>query len=407
MPPDEATGAATAVVPHDGAERGETELSAPAGRTPVPVRARQIDADVTRTVERRLALHLARRVAEAASVDAVFGADVAERVARFTLVGGRRVRPRFLWWGLRACGLPDDEQIDAALSLAVALELLQTCALVHDDVMDQAPTRRSRPALHVDYATQYAASAHPDRGRFGESAAILAGDLALAWADDEVAALRLPAPRAGAIRRTWSRMRMEMVAGQYLDVQGELTRTRSLGQALGVACLKTARYTVERPLQLGALLGGADEPTLRALCSAGRGAGLAFQLRDDLDDVFPGAARRGKPAGGDLRAGKPTYLVALAHARAEAAGDHDALRVLERCPGRPGFDASTLDEVRHVLERTGARRSVEEKIRNLTARSLRELDAAPLDPPARARLRDLVRQAAGSSAGAGDGGAAA
>ncbi|MFI7382892.1 polyprenyl synthetase family protein [Streptomyces sp. NPDC049813] len=398
MPPDEATGAATAVVPHDGADRVANDLSARVGRAPVPVRARQVDADVTGTVERRLALLLARRVAEAGSVDAVFGVDVAERVARFTLAGGRRIRPQFLWWGLRACGPPDDGQIDAALPLAVALELLQTCALVHDDVMDRAPTRRSRPALHADYAAQYAPPGHPGGARFGESAAILAGDLALAWADDEVAALPLPARRAGAIRRTWSRMRMEMVAGQYLDVQGELTRDRSLGQALGVACLKTARYTVERPLQLGAVLGGADEPTLRALCAAGRGAGLAFQLRDDLDDVFPGAARRGKPAGGDLRAGKPTYLVALAHARAEAAGDRTSLRVLEHCLGRPGLDESGLSDVRHVLEHTGARQDVEEKIRTLTARSLRHLDAAPLDPLARARLRTLVRQAAGPGA---------
>ncbi|GAA2314071.1 polyprenyl synthetase family protein [Streptomyces kunmingensis] len=401
MPPDEATGAATAVAKHDGADRAGTGLLARDGHAPAAVRARQIDAEVTRTVERRLALLLARRVAEAASVDAVFGADVAERVARFTLGGGRRIRPQFLWWGLRACGLPDDAQIDAALHLGVALELLQTCALIHDDVMDRAPTRRNRPALHIDCAAQYEAAAHPDRRRFGESAAILAGDLALAWADDKAAALHVSERHAGRIRAAWARMRMEMVAGQYLDVQGEATRNRSLSQALGAACLKTARYTVERPLQLGAILGDADEATLRALCSAGRGAGLAFQLRDDLDDVFCDAARRDKPAGGDLRAGKPTYLVALAHARAEADGDRQALEVLRRCLGRPDFDDTDLHDVRHVLERTGARQNVEEKIRRLTAQSMHELDTASLDPVAGARLRTLIHQAAGVSSAPG------
>ncbi|MFJ9038528.1 polyprenyl synthetase family protein [Streptomyces sp. NPDC102406] len=406
MPADEATGATTAVAPHDAADptghglraddglRPGTGPLASNGHPPVPARVRQIDAEVAQTVERRLDELLSRRVAQATAVDATFGADVAERVAHFTRGGGRRIRPQFLWWGLRARGVPGPEQIDAALRLGVALELLQSCALIHDDVMDQAPTRRGRPALHVDYAAQYASSAPPGRHRFGEAAAVLAGDLALAWADDEAAALELPGRYAGRVRDTWSRMRMEMVAGQYLDIQGEATQTRSLTQAISVACLKTALYTVERPLQLGAILGDADPRTQRALGAAGRGAGLAFQLRNDLNDVFGGDPRRDTPAGGDLRAGKPTYLVALAHARADADGDRDALRVLKRCLGRPGLDETELADVRDVLERTGARRSVEEKIRRLIARSMGELDTAPLDAVARARLRSLMRRAA-------------
>ncbi|MEV1026048.1 polyprenyl synthetase family protein [Streptomyces sp. NPDC050264] len=396
MPTDEGTGATTVVAEHDGADRAGHGPPVRNGRTPVSARVRRIDAEVAQTVERRLTRLLTRRVAQATAVDAVFGADVAERLARFTLGGGRRVRPQFLWWGMRACGVPDDERIDAALQLCEALELLQTCALVHDDVMDQAATRRSRPALHVDCAAQYEASARASRHRFGESAAILVGDLALAWADDEAAATNLPGRHADRVRETWSRMRMEMVAGQYLDVRGEITRTRSPGEALTAACLKTARYTVERPLQLGAILGDADETTLRALCSAGRGAGLAFQLRDDLDDAFAGPSRRDKPVGGDLRTGKPTYLLALAHARAEEDGDRQALHVLESCPGRPDFDETDLDDVRHVLERTGARRSVEEKVGRLIAQSMRELDTAPLDPVARARLQTLMHRAAGA-----------
>ncbi|MFI0238070.1 polyprenyl synthetase family protein [Streptomyces sp. NPDC016845] len=394
MPPDEATGATTTVAPHQ-AGRADHGPSPHGGRPPVPARVRQIDAGVARTVERRLGQLLAPRVAQATAADATFGTDVAGRVARFTLDGGRRLRPQFLWWGLRVCGLPDDEQTEAAVRLGAALELIQTCALVHDDVMDRAATRRDGPALHVDLAADHEPSAYPGRDRFGESAAILAGDLALAWADDEAAAVRLPERRAARIRDTWSRMRTEMVAGQYLDLRGELTRSRSLRSALSAACLKTALYTVERPLQLGALLADAEETTLHALGAAGRGAGLAFQLRNDLDDVFADDAGSGKPAGGDLRAGKPTYLVALAHARAEADGDRHALRVLDHCLGRPGLDESDLDEVRHVLERTGARRNVEDKIRSLTARSTRHLDTAPLDPVARTRLRTLMHRAAG------------
>ncbi|MBO1330709.1 polyprenyl synthetase family protein [Streptomyces sp. VRA16 Mangrove soil] len=409
-------GASTAVAPPKGAEladgdrstrhdrSGDRDRSTDRDHPPTSARVRRIDAGVAQEVEVRLERVLADRVAQATDVDATFGADIAERVARFTLGGGRRMRPQFLWWGLRACGLPDDEQIDAALRLGTALELIQTCALVHDDVMDQAPTRRGRPALHTDCATQYASSspAGARDERFGESAAILAGDLALAWADDTAAALLLPPWQAERIRDAWSRMRLEMVAGQYLDIHGELTRSRSLSRAISAACLKTALYTVERPLQLGAILGNANDTVLRALCSAGRCAGLAFQLRDDLDDVFVGSAPRSKPAGGDLRTGKPTYLVALAHARAEADGDRQALHLLNHRLGRPDLDENDLGALRHVLERTGARRNVEDKIHRLLAQSTRHLHAAPLDPVALTRLQTLMHRAAGMPARAGD-----
>ncbi|WP_420036935.1 polyprenyl synthetase family protein [Streptomyces sp. cg28] len=395
MPPDQALGVATAVVPHGGAPRRSASGPARGALPSRSARVRRIDADLPRTVHERLTRLLARRVAQATAVDATFGADIAERVARFTLGGGRRVRPQFLWWGLRACGLPDEEQIEAALRLSAALELIQTCALVHDDVMDQAATRRGRPALHVDFTAQYRSQVPAGGARFGESAAILAGDLALSWADDEAAALNLTGPQARRLRETWSQMRLEMVAGQYLDVQGEHTRNRSLRQAISAACLKTALYTVERPLQLGAILGRADDGTLRALCSAGRGAGLAFQLRDDLDDAFGDPVGRDKPAAGDLRTGKPTYLVALAQARAERDDDHRALAILARS-GRQELDDGDLDDLRYVLERTGARNLVEDKIRRLIAQSARHLDSVSLDPVAHARLRLLLRQVAGT-----------
>ncbi|MFF3493093.1 polyprenyl synthetase family protein [Streptomyces sp. NPDC002795] len=395
MPPDEVTGVATTGSPDHGLRHGDPSL--------VSARVRQIDTAVAYVVTGHLEQLLKRRVAQAGEVNPTFGADIAERVRRFTLGGGRRARPQFLWWALRACGMPDDQQMEAALQLGAALELLQTCALVHDDVMDQAQSRRGRPSVHVDCAAQYARPLPSDGRRFGESSAILVGDLALAWADDEAACLDLPTWHAGRIRDIWSRMRLEMVAGQYLDIQGEATQSRSLSQAVSAACLKSALYTVERPLQLGATLGGADEATLRALCSAGRDAGLAFQLRDDLDDAFGDPSRRrDKPAGGDLRAGKPTYLVALAHAQATVDGDHHALKVLGHALGRSDATDEDLDEVRDVLERTGARRDVEDKICRLIAQSKRNLDAAPLDPVARARLHALVHHVAASPAAAGE-----
>ncbi|WP_374109059.1 polyprenyl synthetase family protein [Streptomyces sp. CC228A] len=342
---------------------------------------------------------LADRLARARALDGRFAQELAAHVARFTQEGGKRTRSQLVWWAMRACGGAGEDSVAAALRIGAALELLQTCALVHDDVMDGSTQRRGRPALHAEVRDRHAEAAPPSRAaRFGEAAAILAGDLALAWADDVVAELALDPWTATVVHRLWSDMRTEMVAGQFLDLQGQLTGSRSQPRALRAAGLKSALYSVERPLALGAAVAGAEARTLQALCSAGRCVGMAFQLRDDLDDVFGDPARTGKPCGGDIREGKPTYLVAVATARAAAASDRHARDVLERALGDPELTPAGLEEVRDVLVRTGARAAVEAKIGRLAAQGLRHFDGAPLAPDAGGRLRELLAAAAGSRA---------
>ncbi|MFR0359895.1 polyprenyl synthetase family protein [Streptomyces sediminimaris] len=357
-----------------------------------------MDADVTGAVRGVLAESLAQRMSAAEAVDPLFAEDLAARVAEFTQDGGKLTRSRFVWWAMRACG-GGSSVTWATLRIAAALELIQTCALVHDDVMDAAPVRRGRPSLHADVAGQYGGTVTGPRGaRLGQAAAILAGDLALVWADDVVADTDLPSATARRVRDLWSTMRMEMVAGQYLDVQGEATSARSLARAVRAACLKSALYSVERPLGLGAALAGAAAATTRALCSVGRSIGLAFQLRDDLLDAFGDPHDTGKPSGGDVRSGKPTYLAAVAQARAETAGDRRALAVLHGTLGRADASDAELATVRDVFEATGARATVETRIERLTAQGLRRLDSVPLAPHAASRLGELLRSAAGTPA---------
>lgn len=357
--------------------------------------ASAVDRDVPGAVGRVLDHVLADRVTRAHDVDPLFGGDVAGRVAHFTRTGGKRTRSRFLWWALRACGGEGAATVEAALRIGAALELLQTCALVHDDVMDGSVLRRARPTLHVDVAAQYADAAPSGRaGRLGDGTAILAGDLALVWADDLLAETPLEGDSGRAVRRLWGDMRTEMVAGQYLDLHGQATGSRSLPRALRAARIKSALYSVERPIALGAALAGADDGTTAALCAAGRCVGTAFQLRDDLDDVFGDPRRTGKPTAGDIGEGKPTCLVAVAHARAEAAGDRRALDVLDRSLGHGALTEEGLEEVREVLTSTGARSTVEAMICRLVARGLRHVDGALLDPHGGERLRLLLASAA-------------
>ncbi|WEH31453.1 polyprenyl synthetase family protein [Streptomyces sp. AM 3-1-1] len=360
---------------------------------------RVVDARPSAAVAEVLERLLAPRVAEAARLDASFGRQVAQWLAATTRGGGRRLRSAFVWWGLRvACPAPPPGTVAAALTMGAAVELLQSCALVQDDVMDNSPVRRGQPALHVLLGSTRPAAAGPGALGFGRSAAVLAGDLAMVWAEDTFADAHPPPEVAAPVRRLWSVLRTEMIAGQYLDLAGQADASHSATHALRTAVLKSGRYSVARPLELGALLAAAPPEVCRVLRAAGGAAGLAFQLRDDLLAVWGDPAHTGKPTGEDIREGKPTLLAALGFSRAAARPRGAALAVLRRCYGNPAAGPAELAAVREVLEETGARRDVEAHIARLVGRASAHVEALPEAPDARARLLALVRLAAGTVA---------
>ncbi|MEV6784212.1 polyprenyl synthetase family protein [Streptomyces sp. NPDC051098] len=362
-----------------------------------PTAGPDVDRDVTAAVEQVLGRYVRERVHHASRVDAQFAADVAEQLAQFVIRGGKRLRASFLWWGWRAAGgTTDGEEADAALRLGAAIELIQGCALVHDDVMDESPVRRGAPAVHAAFA-----QAHTTRGMrgssaaFGTAAAILAGDLALSWADDLMTCTALTSPQGSRVHREWQAMRTELVAGQYLDMHAQATGSTSVVEAVRIAGLKSALYTVERPLALGAALAGADERTTDALRSAGRCAGIAFQLRDDLVGAFGDPASTGKPSGDDLREGKATYLRAVAVRLAATGGVTDITDGLN--PGGEGRSLTDdeVDRLRQAIESTGAPAVVEEKIDRLVELSVRHLASLDSEPYIVGELTRLVGRAAG------------
>lgn len=353
------------------------------------------DTDSARAVEAVLADWLRDRLAGAASVDRVFCEEVARPLADFVLRGGRRVRARLLWWGWRAAGgAREGPGAHAALRLAAALELLQAFALIHDDVMDRSELRRGTATVHVELAALHRAGCfRGDAEHFGTGGAVLAGDLALVWAEDLLAETRFSHDEHRRVRPLWRAMRTDMVAGQYLDLRTQSTADLSPDRALRVAALKTAAYTVQRPLGMGAALAGASEATRRHLDTAGRTAGIAFQLRDDLDGVFGEPADTGKPSGEDVREGKPTYLTAVALHRAARAGDHEAEHVLRAALGDPRLTPEKLAEYRQAVTRVGAHAAVAARIEALVARSTAELSRAGLRPRGERQLARILRAA--------------
>ena len=298
------------------------------------------------------------------------------------VAGGKRLRPAFCFWGHRAAGGSDT---DALVVAAAALELFQACAIVHDDVMDDSDTRRGRPAVHRRFAAMHRAEDwHGSPEAFGSGSAILLGDLCLSWSDQMLRSSAHPGlPDALPV---YDEMRSELMGGQYLDLLEQARGGGSVERALRVARWKSAKYTIEKPLHLGARLAGAPPEVLDALSAYGLPLGEAFQLRDDVLGVFGDPSVTGKPAGDDLREGKRTALVAMALERADPA----QASVVRRHLGDPHLDAGGVEALREVLSATGAVTRVEAMIDALMTQAGEALQAAPLEAEARQVLSELA-----------------
>jgi len=300
------------------------------------------------------------------------------------IAGGKRLRPAFCYWGFRGAGGVDGEQVVTA---AAALELFQACALIHDDVMDGSDTRRGLPAVHRRFASLHRSESWVgDPEGFGMGAAVLLGDLCLAWSDEMLSTSGMPAERLHAGRRVYDEMRTELMGGQYLDLLEQARGGGSVERALRVARYKSAKYTIEKPLHLGAVLAGAGQDVLDGYSGYGLPLGEAFQLRDDVLGVFGDPSLTGKPAGDDLREGKRTALVAMALEHATPA----QAVVVRRHLGDPHLTTGGVASLREVIVQTGALRRVEELIEVLLADALAAVRAMPVEPEAREVLEELA-----------------
>lgn len=354
---------------------------------------------------------VSQRLERFARVQAADAADWGDEAADFValgaraLEGGKRLRARFCLTGWSAVAEIDGavaaprEVVDAA----AALEVFHAAALAHDDIVDNSDTRRGGPSTH-----RRLESLHRDRGwggdaaRFGRSSGILLGDLLVAWSDDLLEEGLEHAAHAAAARRVYARMRREVTIGQFLDVAEEAAHRTApdaahAARALRIASLKSARYSVEQPLVLGATLAGADADQLAALSGFGHPVGMAFQLRDDVLGVFGDPAVTGKPAGDDLREGKRTLLIAYARealAQPVRAG-------LDAAIGDADLDDERIAALQSTIVETGALARVERLIADYAAEAEHALTAAAsagrLAETAVASLRDLARAAVARS----------
>lgn len=317
----------------------------------------------------------------------VVDADLAEPLGslrELVLAGGKRLRPAFCHWAfVGAGGDPTDPMV---VDAGAALELLHAFALIHDDVMDAGTTRHGRDTVHVAFESRHELSHWRGEGRrFGEGVAILVGDIAFVYAD----LLLADAPRAAA--DIFTELRLEVNMGQYLDLIGTVRGTSTEADARRICVYKSGKYTVERPLHMGAALAGRLDDLAAPLSAYGLPLGEAFQLRDDLLGVFGDETLLGKPVGDDLREGKPTALVAIARERASGAG---ARLLADRLGSRDLTDDEVI-ALQDVLIDTGAVTEIEARIDVLVEDCLAGLTGAPLLAEAHGRLTELAWFVAG------------
>ena len=355
---------------------------------------------VVRTqVDALLAAHAERLHRDVTTV-APQAASLAGAVAGL-LSSGKRLRASFAYWSWRAHGgVPGTPGEAAVLRAGAALELFHGAALFHDDVIDDSDTRRGRPTAHREFAAAHRrAGLSGDADRYGASVAILLGDLALIASDAEFAAAiaMLPSAPAGATRAVFDEMRTEVTVGQYLDLDAQSQPwdddpDRVELRAREVIRSKSARYSVEHPMTLGAAIAGADAEALAVCGAIGLPLGEAFQLRDDLLGVFGDPAVTGKPAGDDLREGKRTVLVARALRLARDAGDTGTVALLRSRLGDPALSPSDARRLADAIAATGAPDEVEKLIDALagTALDLIERQHWPVEP--RTMLRELAHR---------------
>jgi geranylgeranyl diphosphate synthase type I len=347
-------------------------------------------SSVAPRVDRRLESLLDEEIARWAGVDPDLAAPL-QSLRRHLLSGGKRLRPAFCYWSYLGAG--GDASDPAVIDAGAALEMLHTAALMHDDVIDGSPRRHGIDTVHTDYAARHREgswSGRPDH--FGEAVAIIVGDLALVYSD------RLMLDTQTAAKAVFDEMRLEVNIGQYLDILGAaqgvgLPGSAAVARARRICQYKTAKYTVERPLHLGAALAAPDrlDELAGPLSEFGLPLGEAFQLRDDLLGVFGDPGVTGKPVGDDLREGKPTLLASLAaRAESEAGGD-----LFETRFGAPDLEETEIARLQELIEGTGARAEVEGAITRLVATATSALEVLPLRREAIIALGDLAAFVAG------------
>ena len=278
--------------------------------------------------------------------------------------GGKRVRPQLAMIASQLFGGKDEEVLPAAL----ALEVFHNFTLLHDDVMDKADVRRGRPTVHV---------------KWNENTAILSGDQMLIEAYKLLSGV--PADKLPKVLQLFNKMATEICEGQQYDVDFESQEHVTIDEYLKMIRLKTS-VLLANALQTGAYIAGADEQAQEALYQFGINIGLAFQIQDDILDVWGDPKTFGKAVGGDISCNKKTFVYLEAMRRGGERREGERLeewysQVLED-------NTEKIATVKEIFEQLDVRAACEKVVEDYTQKALALLDQLPQNT-ATEQLRQL------------------
>jgi len=293
---------------------------------------------------KRLEKFLDGKIAEFKSMSSLME-KIMREIRNFVMGDGKRIRPIFVLYGYLAAGGRERNKI---METAIFAELIHDYFLVHDDIIDQDNLRHGQPSFHKRYETFY--QKQPNAKHLGTSGAILAGDLLTVLGYDILSKTKFNPVLINEAMLELNRIVADVIGGQVLDVYLGLDHFLGDKEILEIQRYKTSRYTVDGPMQIGAILAGADSEILEQVSQYAIPLGIAFQIQDDILGMFGDTKRTGKPSGADLREGKQTLLILKAREKASV----PQKKIIGKSFGNHRLTDSQLAKVRKIIIDTGS-----------------------------------------------------
>ena len=298
-------------------------------------------------INKRLELFLDKKIEEASRISN-YTREVAVNAKEYTLRGGKRLRPIFFIYGYKCL---NDNNIEAVIEASISIELMQSYLLIHDDIMDEDELRRGKPTFHIVYKNICESQFEKNNSlKFGENIALLAGDLLEAYGEEALANSPFKDEYVKKALCKYAEIVKNVGYGQILDITSEKKRSITEDEIMMIHKLKTASYTIEGPLQIGAMLAGANEEDLQIMSNYGTPLGLAFQMQDDILGLFGSEEKIGKPVGSDIREGKKTLLIF--HALGKCGEKEKG--IITRALGNEHVTMDEIDIIRDIVREIGS-----------------------------------------------------
>lgn len=310
-----------------------------------------------------------------------------QNIKNYVLSSGKRIRPALMYHTYLSLAGKAGSRKKEALRAAMAPEFIHTWFIIHDDIIDKDDLRRGNPSMHYLYRklgkSKFNNSA--DAAHYGYSQAISAGDMAAGFANEVIADSMLSERIKSGLSKKISDIIFNTAIGEFYDVFAAIEKNISEKEVLTILEYKTARYTVEGPIHLGAIMAEAGDKVIKNLNDYSVPLGIAYQIQDDILGVFGASKETGKPVGADIREGKKTLLVV----KALEAGNAEQRAKINSALGNHEITGKEIREAQEIIKETGSLEYSRKMAKKFASQSNKALAKSALDPKSKEFFREV------------------